>query len=276
MKITYLGTAASEGFPAVFCNCKYCNEARKLKGKNIRTRSQALIDDDLLLDFPQDSYMHFLQNDIQADKIKYLLITHSHMDHFYIEDLAARGSAFAHDMRAETLDAYCGKGTYEKAVAYMSGESRFQFRIHNTGLFQPFKVGDYEVTALPAKHMPGDDARIYIVSKQGKTLLYCNDTGYCFEEVFDYIQRKKIVFDMVSLDCTNVNIPIDDEHGHHMGFPNIQRLLQRLKDIGAITKDTVKYVTHFSHNGNPIQSYLEECATPLGCKVAYDGLQVEF
>ena len=73
MKLTYLGTAAAEGFPAIFCNCEFCKEARKLKGKNIRTRSQSIINDDLLIDFPADSYMHFLQQDIEADKIKYLV-----------------------------------------------------------------------------------------------------------------------------------------------------------------------------------------------------------
>ena len=51
MRLTYLGTAAAEGFPAIFCNCEYCNEARRLGGKNIRTRSQALVNDDLLIDF---------------------------------------------------------------------------------------------------------------------------------------------------------------------------------------------------------------------------------
>ena len=51
MKIQFLGTAAAEGFPAIFCNCEYCNKARELKGKNIRTRSQAIIDDKILLDF---------------------------------------------------------------------------------------------------------------------------------------------------------------------------------------------------------------------------------
>ena len=64
MKLTYLGTAASEGFPAVFCNCEFCQEARRLKGKNIRTRSQSLVNDDLLIDIPPDTFMHFLQNNI--------------------------------------------------------------------------------------------------------------------------------------------------------------------------------------------------------------------
>ena len=70
MKLTYLGTAAAEGFPAVFCNCKYCVEARRLKGKNIRTRSQSIVNDDLLIDLPADTYHHFLTNDIDGYKIK--------------------------------------------------------------------------------------------------------------------------------------------------------------------------------------------------------------
>ena len=76
MKLSFLGTAAAEGFPAIFCNCEYCKEARKLGGKNIRSRSQTLINDDLLIDLPADSYWHFINNGIEGDKIKYLLITH--------------------------------------------------------------------------------------------------------------------------------------------------------------------------------------------------------
>ena len=87
MKLTYLGTAAAEGFPAVFCNCAYCNEARTLGGKNIRTRSQALINEDLLIDLPADTYFHFLQNGIRGDQIAYLLVTHAHSDHFYPAEL---------------------------------------------------------------------------------------------------------------------------------------------------------------------------------------------
>ena len=60
MKITFLGTAAAEAMPATFCNCKYCIEARRLGGKNIRTRSQSIIDGKLLIDLPADTYYHFL------------------------------------------------------------------------------------------------------------------------------------------------------------------------------------------------------------------------
>ena len=81
MKIKYLGTAAAEGIPALFCDCENCKRARKLGGRNIRTRSQALVDDALLIDFPPDTYMHFILHNIPLSKIKSCIITHSHYDH---------------------------------------------------------------------------------------------------------------------------------------------------------------------------------------------------
>lgn len=50
MKIHFLGTAASEGIPNPFCRCEHCQQARIRKGKNIRTHSSAIIDDQLLID----------------------------------------------------------------------------------------------------------------------------------------------------------------------------------------------------------------------------------
>ena len=71
MKFHFLGTAAAEGIPALFCECAVCKEAREKGGRFIRTRSQALIDDDLLIDFNPDSYMHFLRYGIDAVKIRH-------------------------------------------------------------------------------------------------------------------------------------------------------------------------------------------------------------
>ena len=80
---------------------------------------------------------------------------------------------------------------------------------------------------------------------------------------------------MVSLDCTNVDIPISDE-GSHMGFPNIERVLARLGAIGALGTSCIKYVNHFSHNGNPLHAHLEERAAAYGCFASYDGCRVDF
>ncbi|MEG0693168.1 MAG: hypothetical protein RR444_08815, partial [Oscillospiraceae bacterium] len=64
MKLTYLGTAAAEGWPALFCTCPSCRSSAEHGGKSIRSRSQSLINDDLLIDFPADSYWHIIANGI--------------------------------------------------------------------------------------------------------------------------------------------------------------------------------------------------------------------
>ena len=58
MKIKLLGTAACEGIPAMYCNCGVCMNSRKLGGKNLRARTQTLINDDLLIDFNNDTYLN--------------------------------------------------------------------------------------------------------------------------------------------------------------------------------------------------------------------------
>lgn len=271
MKLTFLGTAAYEGIPALFCNCAHCIRARQLGGKNIRTRSQALINDDLLLDFPADSYAHFLRHNIEGHRIPYLLVTHSHSDHFYPADLQARGSVYAHDMAVPTLEIVGSEG----ACRILNG---MRDELHNI-IFRPIRpyetqqLGPYTVTALPARHMAGDNAVFYII-KSDKTILYAHDTGYFFEEVLSYIEKEGIIFDLVSLDCTNADIPISDE-GPHMGFENIGRLLQRLEAMGAVTGYTQKIVNHFSHNGNPLHERIVGCAAQIGCTPTYDGMTVQ-
>ena len=76
MKIRYLGTAAAEGFPAAFCNCSSCISARKNLKKELRTRSQLLVDEDLMIDFPPDSYCHAMRFGVDLSAVRYLLVTH--------------------------------------------------------------------------------------------------------------------------------------------------------------------------------------------------------
>ncbi len=272
MKITYLGTAAAEGFPAVFCNCEHCREAKRLGGKNVRTRSQAIINDDLLLDLPADTYSHFLNNGIDGDKIKYLLVTHSHSDHFYPKELDMRQGAFAHDMTVDRLKIYCGTGVAD-IIGKIDGFEHYTMDFEALKPFDTVAAGDYTVTALPARHFEGDGALFYIIRGE-KNVLYAHDTGYFFDEVFEYIESSGCVFDLISMDCTNIDIPISDD-GSHMGLDNIDRLVKRLEDMGAITDKTKKVINHFSHNACPIHHKLEERVAGSGYVVSYDGLSIE-
>lgn len=90
MKIKYLGTAAAEGVPAIFCRCEVCRKSKAAGGRNIRTRSQSIIDDRLLLDFCPDTFIHTLRDNIDLISIKSCLITHAHEDHLYPQDIQMR------------------------------------------------------------------------------------------------------------------------------------------------------------------------------------------
>lgn len=269
MKITYLGTSAAEGFPAIFCNCKFCNEARALGGKNIRTRSQSLINDDMLIDFPQDTYHHFLTGNIQGDKIKHLLITHAHSDHLYLEDLVLRYGAFAHNMRQERLNIVAGGNAYDM----LSKTEQHGITLLKISSYETIQLGDYRVTALPARHAIGTGALIYVIEGE-KTILYAHDTGFLFDEVLEFIAEKRFSFDLVSLDCTNVDIPISDE-GNHMGLPNIRRLVCRLNEIRAVSELTRIVINHFSHNAAPFYDSLVEAVRSDGFIVSYDTMTLE-
>lgn len=118
MKVTYLGTAAAERVPAIFCNCRICRHAMEKKGREIRTQTQALLDDGkLLIDFPGDSYLHRLSGRVDYNRVEALLLTHWHSDHFYGEDLAYRMSGYANGITTQLAvysNAYV-KGFYDRA-----------------------------------------------------------------------------------------------------------------------------------------------------------------
>ncbi len=152
MKLQYLGTAAAEGVPAIFCECENCKKSRQAGGRNIRTRSQAIIDDRLLIDFPADTYMHFLQFDLPLAKIKNCLITHSHSDHLYPDDLYMRKKGFSYLKNQAPLTFFSDEAGYKmiKDLKETKGLEDNEIMVNLIKLYQPFEVDGYNVVALRA------------------------------------------------------------------------------------------------------------------------------
>ncbi|GHV05061.1 hypothetical protein FACS189485_11460 [Spirochaetia bacterium] len=276
MKLLYLGTAAAEGIPAVFCTCPVCQAARKLKGKNIRTRSQALLDGTILFDFPPDSYAHYIaggfsQFDLPA--IRHLFITHSHMDHFYPDELQLRRPVFVASSPVETLHIY-GNRAVEKALLRLQEEEQAvpcnDFCYAKP--FEPIEADAYRITPLSALHDRKEECLFYAAENGGKALLYAHDTGIFPDPVWDYFSGTKIRFNMVSLDCTAI---LHKDGGNHMGIPDTIEVRKRLIDLGAADKNTVFVLNHFSHNGGLNHDDLVRVAEKEGFTVAYDGLEIE-
>lgn len=270
MKLTYLGTAAAEGWPAVFCSCACCQKARQLGGKDIRTRSQALVDDRLLLDLPPDTYLHYLTHRFDLPGIRHLLVTHSHSDHFYAKELGMRCPPFC-DEGAGVLNIYGNPTVQEEYRRQLEAEPAIRrfTRFHCVQPFVPFEAGGYTVTPLRALHDRSELCLIYLISDGEKTLLYGHDTGVFPQDTWDYLKHHQL--DLASLDCTTQSHP---DGGNHMGLIDAAGVKQRLLDEGIAHEKTVFVVNHFSHNGLWDHQTVTARAAEQGMLASYDGMSV--
>ncbi len=278
MKLKYYGTAAAEAFPAFFCSCDHCERARKAGGKNIRSRSQALVNDDLLIDFPPDTYMHIASYGLDLRKIENIIITHSHMDHLHYPDL--RNVRPVNAKRPENfgkLNVFVSNGSSQKIKELMESDSEVPefLELHILKPFACVKIGKYDVTPILANHDMKTDPLNFIISDGERCMLYGNDTGYFLDETWAFLEREKICFDYVSLDCTCTGD--DGEFAkNHMTLKTCVNVKNRLLQMGCADEKTVFCVHHFSHNGGYTYDELVPVAQKLGFIVSYDTMEVEF
>jgi len=281
MHLKYFGTAAAEGIPGMFCTCPVCMESKRLGGKNIRTRSQALVDGRLLIDFPPDTYDHMLRYGLDLPSIKTLLLTHAHQDHLYAQDFENRKPGFAYvggwDARhEEPLRVYATAVAMEHVRAEDRDrlEERNITELHEITAYEPFAVDDFTVTAMTADHSALAGPVIYAIKRASKAMLYANDTGVFPEATWEYLAGAKLRFDYISLDCTGM-IRKDYRRGH-MALPANNEVRERLLSIGCADESTIFCAHHFSHNGGLTHDELAKEAEKIGFLVSYDGMEIAF
>ena len=277
MKLKFLGTSAAEGVPAVFCNCANCRNAREKGGKNIRTRSQILIDTDVMFDFPMDTYMHVLKYNLDLSAVKYVLISHAHMDHCYPQEFIMRGGPFAHELTEKNVEVICNKTVREMFLSDIAREVRPEVAedISVTAVcpYERLNRGDLTILPLPAQHTKGEECLVYYVERGGSGALLLNDTGVLdggvYKRLFDLGGRAKIV----TFDCTYG--VMRHGPGRHMGLLDAVDQAKLLRDAGVINSDTKLICTHLSHNTGLDYDGMQEEADRFGFTIAYDGYEVE-
>lgn len=272
MELKYLGTAAAEAFPAFYCDCDNCRIAKQRGGKNIRARSQALIDNKLLIDFPCDTYWNLTKTNTEILNIRHCLITHTHTDHFYPVDMGYIKVGYTQPPKDWSFTVYGNSDVGEPIfndVEMSNGQLIFQ----EVEPFKPFTVDRYTVTALKAEHK-APDPYFYMISCAGKTILYAHDTDYFPQETWDYLASVKPRFDLVSFDCTGGAEDSLPYKGHLcMGTAIACR--EELVKKGYADEKTVTVLNHFSHNGkDAVYDVFQPLAEKEGFVTSYDGLTI--
>jgi len=277
MKIKYLGTAAAECIPAVFCECEVCKRAKERGGKEIRRRHGYLIDDDTMVDFGPDAVWQSFEFGIDLTKLKRIIFTHPHADHLNAMDLAWRHDGYSivnHDITifgSFHLFNVIARITAANLVTY-DIRKELKLNIIEMGMFEEKSDGDVSVKMLRANHAPGIGAQLPIIRRNGKSFLVAHDTGMFGDDTWEALKGEKL--DGVSLECTCA-FQYPDLPGGHMGIHNTVQTRDRLLEMGCITEKTPVVVTHFSHNGQANHDRLCEYFEPKGIQVAYDGKELE-
>ena len=279
MKIKILGSGGGEGYPATFCSCAHCEKAREVGGKSLRSLSQTIINDDLLIDFPADTDMHAVQNGLNLGKIENIIITHAHRDHFVPLTVASRGGHNAHNLTYEKLYFWGPKNLEEFFDASFAAFGIQKSRRENvvfkvTEDKKSYQIGKYTVTALTAMHAPALGSLNYVIEDGESSLLYILDSGYPTEQTLAFLAGRDKPFDGVIMDGTSGVLP-PQSIIYHMGFEENKMLKAELIRRGAANGKTRFVVNHITHNEAEHHEKIEELFEGSGIEVAYDGYEFE-
>jgi phosphoribosyl 1,2-cyclic phosphate phosphodiesterase len=267
MHIRLLGTGGADGIPAMYSNTRVSQHARAHGGKDIRSRTAAVIDDVLKIDFGPDTWHQLAREGLDAQDWTAVLFTHSDADHFAIDELQYALYPF-------NECEFAGFQIYGNAVicrAIMERYPEWPFEVVMTHNFEPFEHGGYTITPILPRHKESEEAHNFIFEADGKRFLYATDTGVYFDRTFEYLAGKRM--DCVVIECTEgfVHTP----YNGHLDVKDLHLVLDRLRANGTIDHGTLIVTTHHSHNGDATHNELEQALNPHGILVGFDGMTIE-
>lgn len=279
MIITFLGTAAIS-YPFPFCNCNNCKLARIHKGKSIRKNSSILINDDLLIDLCSDVPISLTMYEKDMAKIKYLLQTHTHYDHFS-EYLLLNRISNGIDKRLNNLDIYshskCFEYIHKKILNYENidiftntGIEKLNININKINAGEKVSFGNYKVKAIESEHDLENGSLLYVITENDKNLFYATDTNELTDNALKQLSEYKL--DIVIMDHTYGNVEGPKSHLNEQSF---LEQINKLKKLNIINEQTLIYGTHISHIGLPYHELIDEIANKNGYHIAYDGMSIE-
>jgi phosphoribosyl 1,2-cyclic phosphate phosphodiesterase len=279
MKILFLGTAAAEGIPALFCSCQTCLRAGEAGGPDIRARSGFLVNGHLLIDLNPDIMLQKRLYRLDLAAVDTLCFTHSHTDHLDTAELTRRSTRYyAHIPGEKALAVYGNR----KVCALIAGGLELEFgraedpslAIHEIAPKSLIRSAELRITALKARHDPAEDCLLYLVQEGGTSFFQMNDTSLPGEDLeralAEALEGRKL--GAVSMDCTQGRV---NGGNSHMGIGDNQKVKERLIAAGLADEKTRFIANHFSHNARMLHRELEEALAPCGIVPAYDGMILE-
>jgi len=251
MKIKFLGTSAGWPLPRLGCNCKICTSKDP---KDKRTRTQILVNDEILIDAGPDTYHHLINN--QPSIIRYLLLSHTHLDHVLglwdISHIYNRQQKINLIVTQEVLN----------GLRKIPDLLLIQFKITVVKPFHKIQLdGDTSTEYFPVEH--GRKPTFGIKIKSGKILAYIPDLNRISPSSQKTIRDSHVlIIDGSSLDKIG-------QVASHVSINDGIAIAKKLR-----AKNT--YFVHLGHKTGKhqfLENYLRENAGP-NFHIAYDSLEL--
>ena len=224
MKLQFLGTGAADWSPK-----------KPEKGEH-RWLSSALINDDLLID-PGPSVPDAIKRyNIDVKKIKYIIITHRHGDHF----------------NEETLKMLCDSGA--ELVDFSAGDEN--------------KVGKYQIKALSANHPTCVPTVHFLIDDGEKRIFYGLDGAWLLMSEVEAIKSKFV--DFAVLDATIGNKKGDYRIFEHNNLAMVVEIKETLSKY--VGKFCISHMARTLHDPHDILSAQME---KEGILTAFDGMVLD-
>jgi len=271
LDILICGTAAAEGWPALFCHCQPCAEARSRGGKDIRSRSAYAVGESIRIDFGPDSNHHSFAHQLPYERLTHLLMSHSHADHFSPVEFGYRRKGFSQIPEGNLLHIYGNDRVRQKLVEAVGENLDAVYALfHPIEVWQPVQLTDgVTAIAVPAEHDRSELCVNWLLEQRGRRFLQGHDTGVWTDETFDRLAQ--FPMDSVALDCTYGGLPPGTGH---MSCQQVVDVAERLRGSGALKPGAQVIATHFSHNGGWLHDEMIRFFAPHNIEVAHDGMRL--
>ena len=250
MKLLFLGTGAADFLPSLQ------DVNRDTLDKDIRRSTATLVDGEVLIDCGPHLMDELRLHQVTVRKIKHVLVTHPHSDHFNPEQLRR--------LALEQPVHVWHSGDW--ILPQMENVTDHPMEIGNT-----YPVGTCAVTALGANHCSG--SLHYSVEKGGKKLFYGCDGAWLLHDTYYFMRDRQ--YDCMVLDATVGDYEGDYRMGEHNSIPMIRSMCASFRTWNVINGQTRIVLDHLARTLHI--SHADTCrrVEKDGFIVAFDGMALE-
>ena len=259
MKLEFLGTGAAD-----------FDINKRDDYKEFRRFSSALVNDDLLID-PGPHIFDYAEkmNEMHLfDKLKYIIVTHSHGDHFNIDTVKNLIDI------SPDITLY-GDPVLKRRIVDKYPELE-NMKFVSPDMMLTLDLGKYAITTLPANHTgPGEDmTRHYFIveNESGKKLFYGTDSSWLTTHEWNFIRCKRC--DAMIFELTIGDAPGDDRIFSHTNIDMLRVMLQTVRRQRAVEQGGKIYTTHMARTLHYDHATLTEQLRPMNVIPAYDGMKI--